>query len=389
MRIALRPSGGRGDYELAGSDNGVNASDLLEKQFYYQITPSLTIDGKTKAHRLDGKPRIRPEGDGKHPYVVIYSLLLLPPPRRELVKTASTPLTTLTRQQYILYWIDVDLIEEDAGKVVFAPTNVWAKNQVGLLKIDFAERLAVVSTLWAAAIHNKSSLGEMVLKHRNAAIASDHAGIQKAAVDIQKLFKSDNDVLPLILNDFNLPGYSNIAYSEITDDTTENESEENNTPPQDALRNRIREWRMQTDRGPGARKFSMDVREAYDYRCLFSGERFPKLEIFDSAGVDGAHILPWSTHGLNAIENGLCLCKQCHWGFDNGLLKLDFDEQSNSYLLSIPKTVESAAIKENFDLERFQKNTGTIDKSRLPKDYTLWPSPEFIHELNANLNQTQ
>jgi hypothetical protein len=43
MRIALRPSGGRGDYELAGSDNGVPASELFEKQFYYQITPSLTM----------------------------------------------------------------------------------------------------------------------------------------------------------------------------------------------------------------------------------------------------------------------------------------------------------------------------------------------------------
>jgi hypothetical protein len=389
MRIALRPSGGRGDYELAGSDNGVNASDLLEKQFYYQITPSLTIDGKAKAHRLDGKTRIRPQGDGKHPYVVVYSLLLLPPPRRELVKTASTPLTTLTRQQYILYWIDVDLIEKDTGKVVFAPTNVWAKNQGGLLKVDFAERLAVVSTLWAAAVHNKSNLGKMVLKHRNAAIASDHTGIQKAAAEIQKLFNSENDVLPLILNEFNLPGYSNIAYTEITDGTDEYEFEENNTPPQDALRNRIRKWRMQADRGPGARRFSMEVREAYDYRCLFSGERFPKLEQLDSAGVDGAHILPWSTHGLNSIENGLCLCKQCHWGFDNGLLMLDFDEQSNSYLLSIPNNIKSAANKENFDLDHFQKNAGAIDKSRLPKDHALWPSPKFIHELNASLNKTQ
>lgn len=94
----------------------------------------------------------------------------------------------------------------------------------------------------------------------------------------------------------------------------------------------------------------MAVREAYDYRCLFSGERFPKLKIFDSAGVDGAHILPWSTHGLNSVKNGICLCKQCHWGFDNGLLRLDFDSHSNNYLLSIPKSVENIAIKENFDI---------------------------------------
>lgn len=60
MRIALRPSGGRGDYELAGSFDTVHASDLLEKRFFFQLTPALTIDGRATAHRLSGKPRIRP-----------------------------------------------------------------------------------------------------------------------------------------------------------------------------------------------------------------------------------------------------------------------------------------------------------------------------------------
>ena len=88
MRIALRPSGGRGDYELAGSYNQLHASDLLEKRFFFQITPVLVIDGKAYAKRLSGKPRIRPEG-GKHAYVLIASILLLPPPRRELIKTPT------------------------------------------------------------------------------------------------------------------------------------------------------------------------------------------------------------------------------------------------------------------------------------------------------------
>ena len=383
MRIALRPSGGRGDYELAGSDNGIHASELLEKQFCYQITPSLTIDGKAKAHRLSGKPRIRPEVNGEHPYVVIYSLLLLPPPRRELIKTASSALTALSRQEYILSGIDVDLVESTAAKVVFAPTNIWAKNQGGILKVDFAERMAIISTLWAVASQSKSDLGRLILRHRTAAIASDHSGIKTAAIEIQKRFRIDADVLPLILHEFGLPDYSSTAYTGITDNTEGYESEDNFASPHDALRERVRKWRKQADRGPGARKFSIEVREAYDYRCFFSGERFPKLELFDSAGVDGAHILPWSTHELNTVANGICLCKQCHWGFDNGLLKLDFDSQSNSYLLSIPKNVEYIAIKENFDLERFQRNTGVLDKSLLPANHKLWPSPQNIQEFNT------
>jgi HNH endonuclease len=383
MRIALRPSGGRGDYELAGSDNGVYASDLLEKQFYYQITPGLTIFGKAKAHRRSGKLRIRPEENGVHPYVLIFSILLLPPPRRELIKTANAPLVSLTSQEYILSGIDVDLMETSPTEVVFAPTNIWAKNQVGILKVDFAERMAIISTLWVAASHSDSELGRLILVHKAGAIASDHAIIKKTAVEIQKIFGVNTDVLPLILHEFNLPDYLSTAYTGITNNTVGYESEDSDVSPQDSLRKRIRKWRKQAERGPDARKFSMAVREAYDYRCLFSGERFPKLEVFDSAGVDGAHILPWSTHGLNSVENGICLCKQCHWGFDNGLLRLDFNSQSNSYSLSIPKNVEDVAIRENFELALFQRSTGVIDDSRLPRNHNLWPSPDHIQEFNS------
>jgi hypothetical protein len=262
MRIALRPSGGRGDYELAGSDNGVYASDLLEKQFHYQITPGLTIFGKAKAHRLSGKPRIRPEENGVHPYVLIYSILLLPPPRRELIKTANSPLVALTSQEYILSGIDVDLIESGAAEVVFAPTNIWAKNQAGILKVDFAERMAIISTLWVAASQHNSELGRLILAHKAGAMASDHGIIKKTATEIQKIFGVNTDVLPLILYEFNLPDYLSAAYTGITDNTVGYESEDSDISPQDSLRERIRKWRRQAERGPDARKFSIAVREA-------------------------------------------------------------------------------------------------------------------------------
>jgi len=385
MRIAYRSGGGRGDYELAGSYNEVPASELLEKQFYYQITPGLEIDGKSKACRRDGKPRIRPEKtkDGKHPYVVIYSILLLPTPTRELKKTPESTLITLSKKEYVLSEIDVDLIEADETKVIFAPTNVWAKNQGGVLKVDFAERMAVISMLWSVASQDTSELGMLIQQHEAATTTSDHSIIQKIAERIQERFGVNTDVLPLILHEFNLPDYLNTAYTGITDEIAGYESENSDISPQDSLRERIRKWRKQADRGPDGRRFSMVVRDAYDYRCLFSGERFPKLKIFDSAGVDGAHILPWSRHELNSVINGICLCKQCHWGFDNGLLRLDFDSQSNSYSLSIPKNVEDIAIKENFDLACFQRSTGVIDESRLPVDHRLWPSPDYIREFNS------
>ena len=46
MRISLRTGGGRGVYELAGSQGDCKASDLFEKELYYELTPSLIIPGQ-------------------------------------------------------------------------------------------------------------------------------------------------------------------------------------------------------------------------------------------------------------------------------------------------------------------------------------------------------
>ncbi len=383
MRIALRPSGGRGDYELAGSYNGLHASDLLEKSFRYQITPVITIEGKAKTHRLNGKPRIRPESDGLHPYVLISSILLLPPPRRELIKTPTNSLLQLESQKYILYGIDVDLVDANSSSVVFAPTHLWAKNQSGVLNIDFAGRMSLIIKLWNAATSHNSDLASLLLNHMDAVSASDHLAIHKVAKELQKRFSTDRDIVPLISQELDLSKILHDVATGISEDLSGYDTEDNFTQPEASKLARIKKWRRQADRGLGAREFSLAVREAYDYRCLFSGERFPKLEIFDSAGVDGAHILPWSTHQINSTANGICLCKQCHWAFDNGLFRLDFNSEENLYLLSIPTKIEHEATNSKFDLDFFRKNVGVIDKSRLPKNNSLWPSPANISEFNS------
>lgn len=382
MRIALRPSGGRGDYELAGSYGQLHASDLLEKRFFYQLTPALTIDGMASAHRLAGKPRIRPE-DGRHPYVIISSILLMPAPRRELSRTSQKP-PALRASTYTVAGIDVDVLADDAHSVTFAPTSVWLRSRGGVLNVDYSERMAVITALWNAAELRRSEIAKLVNEHRKSAVSGDHDRIAASANAIQKHYETEEDVLPLLLRDFGLPDSGSLAYAGISTTTEGFESEDDYSSPAESKRERTRKWRMQADRGPGAREFSVDVREAYHYRCLFSGEHFPKFPELDSAGVDGAHILPWSTHELNSVPNGLCLCKLCHWAFDNDLLHLDFDDPTNEYVLSIPGNIEKAALKAKFDLVPFQKNSGRIDKARLPKNRGLWPSPKYIRELNAN-----
>jgi hypothetical protein len=152
--------------------------------------------------------------------------------------------------------------------------------------------------------------------------------------------------------------------------------------PQEALIQRVKVWRQQAERGSAGRKFSRAVSDAYEYRCLFSGQRLPRLEITDSPGVDSAHILPWSTHDLNSVRNGLCLNKQCHWAFDQGILRLAFDGANNKYTVSLPQSVRRVASRASFDLAYFESMTGPIPNTRLPRNNALWPSPAYLAELN-------
>src|SRR5205085_2536864 len=113
-----------------------------------------------------------------------------------------------------------------------------------------------------------------------------------------------------------------------------------------------------------------------------SGQRFPRIETTSTAGVDAAHILPWSRFDLDATTNGLCLNKQCHWAFDEGLFRLSFDDSENAYVVSIPHPFRLAAHAANFDIACFDAIAGVIPVSRLPRNQALWPSKPYLAELN-------
>jgi HNH endonuclease len=145
---------------------------------------------------------------------------------------------------------------------------------------------------------------------------------------------------------------------------------------------RVKRWRQLAVRGAAGSKFRNDVASAYDYRCIFTGQRLPRLEVTGSAGVDCAHILPWSNHNINSVRNGLCLRKQCHWAFDEGVLSLTFDEGSNTYLVEFLNEVRKAAKEASFNADYFEALTGPVPVSHLPKNKALWPFPKYIEELH-------
>jgi predicted restriction endonuclease len=163
-------------------------------------------------------------------------------------------------------------------------------------------------------------------------------------------------------------------------------AEEVHIDPVEARVDRVRKWRLAAVRGSSASTFRRKVREAYDSRCMFSGQRLPRTEATSTAGVDAAHILPWSRFDLDATKNGLCLNKQCHWAFDEGLFRLNFDKSENVYIISIPNPMRLAAQAARFDMESFDTMVGPVPRNRLPVNEAHWPSKQYLLELNRFLD---
>lgn len=68
--------------------------------------------------------------------------------------------------------------------------------------------------------------------------------------------------------------------------------------------------------------FRRQVLEAYDFQCSACGLRI-WIADRELTFVDAAHIVPFATTGNDHPTNGMALCKNHHWAFDQGLIAPD------------------------------------------------------------------
>ncbi len=64
--------------------------------------------------------------------------------------------------------------------------------------------------------------------------------------------------------------------------------------------------------------FRLAIVKTYEHRCTTCG-----IKILTADGhtiVEAAHIIPFSISKNDDPRNGLCLCRSCHWSFDEGLI---------------------------------------------------------------------
>src|SRR5581483_3850462 len=111
MKIALRTSGGRGEYELAGRHGSINHTDLYSRAINYELAPEIIVEAHAKANVRDGKPRIRLDDPRRdlHAQLLLADVLLLPTPIRELRRTGRG-LGVLHDGAYAVTGVSVDVV---------------------------------------------------------------------------------------------------------------------------------------------------------------------------------------------------------------------------------------------------------------------------------------
>lgn len=118
-----------------------------------------------------------------------------------------------------------------------------------------------------------------------------------------------------------------------------------------------------TVRDQGFRRAIVNV---YDHRCAVCGIRM--LTPDGHTVVAAAHIVPWSLTRNDAVQNGMALCRLCHWTFDEGLIGV-----SATYAVIVSKQLTS-----NHNIPSHMMTLtgrGIIG----PSEQLLWPSSEALH----------
>jgi putative restriction endonuclease len=118
-------------------------------------------------------------------------------------------------------------------------------------------------------------------------------------------------------------------------------------------------------RGREAR-FRINVVTIYNYTCALTGYRL--LTISSGSIIDAAHIHQFADSQNNETRNGIALCKNAHWLFDNGLWTITED-----YTVKVALGHFTEEAPDQNALSEYQGKM-----IRLPSDPTLYPDPDHL-----------
>lgn len=331
--------------------------------------------------------RLLEQGQAIHPHRQLAALLLMPAPvRGDEALGSGQPI--LKSDRYAIEHIAVPdaTLVGDTHAILTVGTVILRNYDLHAEELNAEERLADVEYLWAHAGDLPSELKELLLTHQTLVRAGEP--IRR---DAEELVRSLQNVLTDTGSDYGIfrQGGEDVLRDILHTVIIAAE------PPQPPIhvdqvdpneveikRRTVREWRRwAASRGAKSARFRQEVRHAYNWTCLVCGSHLPRTAYNPVAGVDAAHILPWSEYDLDHPTNGLCLCRLHHWAFDEGLLTID--ERNGDYVVEVPAKVKEGILEEYpaFSLHELMQWEGIVPEERLPIDRHLRPDSRFLKQL--------
>ena len=113
-------------------------------------------------------------------------------------------------------------------------------------------------------------------------------------------------------------------------------------------------------------RFRLDIVSAYHYTCALTGYRVATIS--GATIVDAAHIHQFASSGNNNPRNGIALCKNAHWLFDNGLWSLDDD-----YRVIVATEAFDEASPDQKPLAEYRGK-----RILLPDNQSIWPETRHL-----------
>lgn len=113
-------------------------------------------------------------------------------------------------------------------------------------------------------------------------------------------------------------------------------------------------------------RFRLDIVAAYNYTCALTGYRVTTID--GASIIDAAHIHQFSESRNNDPKNGIALCKNAHWMFDQGLWSLDDD-----YRVIVAHSAFDEVSRDQKSLRDFHGF-----QIALPSNTKLWPDPQHL-----------
>lgn len=369
---------GRGEYELSGESNGHDVASLNGCGFILE-TPFGQKETDLILSNQGGKRRLRlTTGNGIQIARQAAAILLLPEVTRTESATSNALPIVLTKR-YLLD-LRVELTSVNSGMAIVRPTEAVARSGTNdeklTVHIPTAERFRTIERVLSQREELPDSVGKAL------GVIADLLGQRTIGLPLEKAIKGLQEALEDVSPEY-LPGSDPIPY--LASLLGFGEAPDVPIPPEMPRGdNEIRLksefiYRLRRARGRSADTFRKKVQRAYDYRCLFCGLRAPAPRRGATPGVDAAHILPWGEYDLDVVQNGMILCKQHHWAFDNHLLIFGF--QKNRYHVDLLLDGTEGYVEDAQTVEELSRVCGQIPLEHLPTKMTDRPDPVFIERL--------